>query len=70
MVAIIEEGVFFFSSDQLWRRETVGLGLNIKHRSMQLHTNSIRRDVQHQAYRGFHGAILVSRRCIHFYSIR
>jgi hypothetical protein len=30
VVVIIEEGVFFFASDQLWRRETIGLGLSIE----------------------------------------
>jgi hypothetical protein len=40
VVVIEEEGVFFCACDQLWRRETIGLGLNIEHRPMQLHANS------------------------------
>jgi hypothetical protein len=43
VVVVIEGGkwVFFFVSDQLWRRETTGLGLNIVHQPMQLYANSI-----------------------------
>jgi hypothetical protein len=29
-VVIIEDGVFFFANGQLWRRETIGLVLNIE----------------------------------------
>jgi hypothetical protein len=41
VVVIIEEGVSFFACAQLWRREIIGLGLHIEHRTMQLHENSI-----------------------------
>jgi hypothetical protein len=34
VVVIVEEWVFFFACDQLWRRETIDLGLNIEHRPM------------------------------------
>jgi hypothetical protein len=38
----LKKGFSFFACDQLWRRETTGLGLNVEYRPMQLHANSIR----------------------------